>query len=420
MNCLKRILLLLFTALSCMTLSAKENSPKTILVVSGWQDVNIGDIAHTPGLLHILETYLPDANIIVWEKNVGKEVEEFLYKNFPKIKIVHGAIDQNVQVDSKEVLDAFQTADLMIHSSGPYIVGQHHLEAWVKYTNGKPFGIFGTTIPKVDNRLKSLLNQAAFIYTRETASMDVLKQAGITGDPIKFVPDATFFFNLHDKKKGNAFLKANALEKGKFICAIPRLRRTPYYLIKNRHLWSEAKIREVEAHNNKYKEEDHAKLREAIISWVRKTGNKVLVCPEMTYQVDIMDELLIDPLPADVKPYVIKRGYWLPDEAATVYAASYAVLSFDCHSPIIAAANGIPFFYLRQPDDTIKGQMYYDLGYSDWIFEIEETTGAQVTSRLAEIKTHYPEAKRKIKNSRKEISDIYKKACMPIRNLLYR
>lgn len=410
---------MLLVALSCITLSAKGNSPKTILVVSGWQDVNIGDIAHTPGLLHILETYLPDANIIVWEKNVGKEVEELLYKSFPKIKIVHGTVDQHVRIDSKEVLDAFQASDLMIHSSGPYIVGQYHLEAWVKHTNGKPFGVFGTTIPKVDNRLKSLLNQAAFIYTRETASIDVLKQAGITGSHIAFVPDATFFFNLQDKKRGDAFLKANGLEKGKFICAIPRLRRTPYYLIKNRHLWSEAKIREVETHNNKYKEEDHSKLREAIVGWVRKTGNKVLVCPEMTYQVDIMDELLIDPLPADVKPYVIKRGYWLPDEAASVYAASFAVLSFDCHSPIIAAANGVPFFYLRQPDDTIKGQMYYDLGYSDWIFEIEETTGTQVNDRLTEIETHYTEAKSKVRSSRKEISDIYKKACRPIRNLLY-
>ena len=67
--------------------------------------MNIGDIAHTPGLLHILETYLPDANIIVWEKNVGKEVEEFLYKNFPKIRIVHGTVDKNVHVDAQEVLE---------------------------------------------------------------------------------------------------------------------------------------------------------------------------------------------------------------------------------------------------------------------------------------------------------------------------
>ena len=74
--------------------------------------------------------------------------------------------------------------------------------------------------------------------------------------------------------------------------------------------WDEDKIREVEETNARYKEKDHAKLREAIITWVRETGLKVLVCPEMTYQVGIMDELVIGPLPEDVKANVVKRGYW--------------------------------------------------------------------------------------------------------------
>lgn len=52
----------------------------------------------------------------------------------------------------------------------------------------------------------------------------------------------------------------------------------------------------------KYKERDHAKLREAMIAWVRETGNNVLFCSEMTYLVDRMDERLIDPLPEDVNP----------------------------------------------------------------------------------------------------------------------
>jgi hypothetical protein len=35
-----------------------ENGKKPhILLVSGWQTVNIGDIAHTPGLIHLLKTY---------------------------------------------------------------------------------------------------------------------------------------------------------------------------------------------------------------------------------------------------------------------------------------------------------------------------------------------------------------------------
>lgn len=167
-------------------------------------------------------------------------------------------------------------------------------------------------------------------------------------------------------------------------------------------------MKQVEETNEKYKEMDHAKLREAMIAWVRETGNKVLVCPEMTYQIEIMDELLINPLPEDIKPFVVKRGYWLPDEAASVYAKAHTVLSFECHSPIIAAANGTPCFYLRQPEDTIKGQMYYDLGFSDWTFEIEKVNGKQIADRLREVWKDYSNAKRKLKLSMNNVESIYR------------
>src|SRR5690606_29295596 len=148
---------------------------------------------------------------------------------------------------------------------------------------------------------------------------------------ISFAPDATFYLSIHNESKTLRFMIKNKLENKKFICAIPRLRKTPYYRTYPGRHWTKEKINQIDELNNKYKEVDHAKLRVAMIAWVRETGNKVLVCPEMTYEVDIMDELLIDPLPEDVKPYVVKHGYWLPDEAASIYAKAHTVLSFECH-----------------------------------------------------------------------------------------
>jgi polysaccharide pyruvyl transferase WcaK-like protein len=392
--------------------SHNQENNMTILLVSGWQDVNIGDIAHTPGLLHVLETYLPIANVILWKRSKSDEVEELLKKNFPKVEIIYGNVDDEKNVTNPEIIDAFHKADLMIHGSGPNIVGQAHLEAWVKNSN-KPFGIFGVTIQNIDENRKLLLEKASFIYTRETASLEVLKSHGLTGKHISFAPDATFHFHLKDEFKAIGFLNDNDLEERKFICVIPRLRITPYYRI-NQSNWSESRIREVNELNEKFKEIDHAKLRHAMITWVRETKNKVLVCPEMTYQVDIMDELLIDPLPADVKPYVLKRGYWLPDEAASVYARAHTLLSFECHSPIIALAAGTPAMYLRQPEDTIKGQMYYDLGVSDWVFEINDTEGEQIANRLMDVYRRYDNAKGTAKSVIDRASDIYKNACASI------
>lgn len=401
-----------------LSASAGKKYP-TILLVSGWQDVNIGDIAHTPGLLHILETFLPGSKVILWKRSNGEEVKRLINKNFPKVKILYGGVNAGKDAENPEIMKAFEESDLMLHGSGPMLVGADNLACWMKHSPRKPFGVFGATIQNPDVDHTTILKKAAFIFTRETHSIQHLKNAGIEGPHIKFAPDATFYLNIRNEKKGNQFLLDHKLEEKKFICAIPRLRYTPYHRINpNKNGWSDEKIKQVEEINQKYMEPDHAKLREAMVAWVRETGNKVLVCPEMTYQVDIMDELLINPLPEDVKPYVIKRGYWLPDEAATIYAKAHSVLSFECHSPIIAAANGTPFFYLRQLEDTIKGQMYYDLGFDNWTFEIDNTEGKQVADRLRQVWSDYPAALAILKDRMDRVSEIYDDRVAFIKDLI--
>lgn len=387
---------------------ASQKANPTILLISGWQDVNIGDIGHTPGLLHVLETFMPHATIILWKRSNGEEVKKLLNHNFPKVKIIYGNVTKDKDVENPEITEAFQKADVMIHGSGPMLVAADNLASWMKYSD-KPFGIYGATLENPSPYHQDILKKASFIFTRETKSIEHLRKVGITGEHVQFAPDATFFIHIRNDQKAFAFLKENGLEDRKFICVVPRLRYTPYHKFNaNSNGWSAEKIKLVEETNEKYKEIDHEKLRQAMIAWVRETGNKVLVCPEMTYQVDIMDELLINPLPADVKPFVVKRGYWLPDEAASVYAKAHTVLSFECHSPIIAAANGTPCFYLRQPEDTIKGQMYYDLGFNDWTFEMNETTGEQLTQRLREVWKDYKKAKTQLRTNMDKVAGIYK------------
>ncbi|MGN7720027.1 polysaccharide pyruvyl transferase family protein [Chitinophaga sp. 22620] len=380
-------------------LKATGKERPVLLVVSGWQDVNIGDIAHTPGLIALLKSRIKGVRIILWKRAASKIVDDMLQRHYPEVQVVHGSFDKDFSVQSPEVLQAFKDADFFIHGSGPSVVAADHLRCWSKQT-GKGFGIFGVTIQDISPSLQELLGKSSFIFTRETASIEVLRKKGLQGEHIAFAPDATFVMDIQDKGRADEFMKKHDLSPRKFICAVPRLRFTPYYKIRpNRGGWSEERIKQVDEVNEKYKEADHAKLRAAMITWVKETGNKVLVCPEMSYQVEIMKELLIDPLPEEIKPFIVTHDYWLPDEAASVYAQASAVLSFECHSPIIAAANGTPCFYLRQPTDTIKGQMYYDLGFNDWVFEIDNTSGEQVSGRLMDVYRNYPAALDKVKEA---------------------
>jgi len=388
-------------------LRASGKANPVLLITSGWQDVNIGDIAHTPGLLAVLKKRMPKARIILWKKSRSEKVETMLGQHYPDVRIIHGAVNEAFVPQAEEVKAAFAEADLFIHGSGPSVMAADYLQAWHRQTR-KPFGLFGVTIQDLTPELKALLEHASFIYTRETASVEVLRKGGLAGSHIAFAPDATFALTIQDKPRAAAFLREHQLDNRKFIVVVPRLRYTPYHQFKpNNNGWNADRIRMVEEVNAKWKEIDHAKLREAMVAWVRTTKNKVLVCPEMTYQVDIMDELLIDPLPADVKPYVVKRGYWLPDEAASLYARAHTILSFECHSPIIAAANGTPCFYLRQPQDTIKGQMYYDLGLGDWTFEIEQSTGQQITDRLMQVHADYARAQTNVRTALRKVEAQY-------------
>jgi hypothetical protein len=80
---------------------------------------------------------------------------------------------------------------------------------------------------------------------------------------------------------------------------------------------------------------------------------------------------------------VINRvRYWLTDEAASVYRHAEALIGFECHSPILCAARGVTGFYVRQPEDTIKGQMYYDLKLDDRVAEVDEVDGKSLADKF--------------------------------------
>lgn len=179
---------------------------------------------------------------------------------------------------------------------------------------------------------------ARFVFTRDTDSLKALTSAGISGPQMAFGPDATFALDLRDQVAATALMKTHALEPGRFMCAVPRLRWTPYWEIHpERVAPNPARI----AVNDQFAERDHAKLREGITAWVHATGMRVLLAPEMTYAVSRLRPLLFEGLPPDVKPHVaVMDRYWLTAEAASVYANAALVVSFEQHSPIMAIAAG--------------------------------------------------------------------------------
>lgn len=348
--------------------------PKRLVLRSSWQTVNIGDIAHTPGVLVLLEKHLPDVEVRLWPSKVDNGVEEMLAARFPKVQIVRG----------EDVKKAFEECDFLLHGSGPSLVAQGDVVKWSQAT-GKPYGVYGITFSgqqnpaskkkATDAALKpvqtiDVLSGARFVYFRDSVSLALAQKMGCTCPVMEYGPDGAFAVDLRDDAKAEAFLKANGLEHGKFLCCIPRMRNTPYWTLPEK----KAKIDEAKhARNEAMKDHDGKPLLDAIVSVIKNTDLKVLLCPEDKTQMQIGKEMLYDKLPEDVKTRVIWReNYWLTDEAISTYRRSAGLFGHEMHSPIMCIGNGIPAIVCRWAEQTSKGYMWRDIGLGEWLFDLDK------------------------------------------------
>src|SRR6266571_8237765 len=80
---------------------ATPPKPKTILLQSAWDTVNIGDIGHTPGTLRIIEQHLPDVTVILWAMKLDERVTAMLRARFPKVEILQGSLAGTTERDEQ-------------------------------------------------------------------------------------------------------------------------------------------------------------------------------------------------------------------------------------------------------------------------------------------------------------------------------
>ena len=412
-------------------LSAAEKAPPAkavrqprILLRGSWQSVNIGDIGHTPGAMRLIEKYFPEAEVTLWHGTLGHGSDEFLKRAFPRLKFVSGAVGADGKPTTPALMAAWDDHDFMLHGSGSGFGARAQLASWHRAT-AKPFGVFGVSDDPIsgfgpgrdpeggslaalraaarklppthlDAETRWIVERSSFMFTRETLTRDFYVAQGVRAPILEFGPDAQLGMSDRDDARGAAYLKTHGLADGRFICVIPRLRYTPYYRMGTAKRVANDDIKD--ALNARWKERDSEKLRDLIVRYVRATGNKVLACAEVTYQIELAKEMLFDPLPADVRKNVVWRdSFWLPDEAAAIFARAEALVCMDCHSPLIAYHHGTPAFYVRNATDTWKGQMYADIGVADWLFEADATSGEELWSRLAPLHADPAKARARVK-----------------------
>lgn len=392
MNITRKIIIvsiLLFGLLSSNKIFAGSDSKRPVILLrSGWQVENIGDIAHTPGFLALAEKYIPKAEVIFWPyyHYLPDYEVAMLKKRFPKMKIVLGKLSPEGVASTPELADAIIKSDILINNSGPATLGWAELTAYKKST-GKPIGVYGVTYGLYGTPEKKILSDAEFVFFRDTVSLNRAKKEGIHAKLMTWGPDAAFATDVEDKTKAEAFLKANNLQTGKFVCFIPKQRITPSWLHVKKNKPFDA---ERNARNEAMKDLDHAPMIEAITAVVRQTNLKVLIVSEDETEISIGKDWVFDKLPEDVKPRVVwRKTEWFTDEAVSVYKRSAGLVSHEQHSPIMCIGNGIPALLVRWDEQSSKGYMWNTIGLQNWLFDFDKE---------ADIKRYVPAVLDMVKN----------------------
>lgn len=362
---------------------------KNILLYSGWATHNIGDIGHTPGTLRYLEQFVPEAKVSCWLRKSNEAVLAMLQRRFPKVTFVQGNLDGAGKATTPELQTAFDNATLFLYNSGMHFTRYWQPPSGLVKTclaKGKRVGLYGQSFDGFRDEdaatLPDLLSQVSFIFTRDTESLLFLRSQNVKPPVLEFGPDGCFGIDVRDDAKAGAFMKENGLEPRKFLAVILRTDR------------------EVGANKNKPDAADAVaggpemwatKLREVITDWVKRTGWKVVLVPEVEKEIAPAKKMLLDPLPEEIRAKVVHRDhFWNADEAVSLYAQAHALVAVEPHSCIMALAHSTPAIHFFTRKHGYKAWMFRDIGLSEWLIDIDTEPAGRVTAALERIRTDYP------------------------------
>lgn len=360
---------------------------KHIVLHSGWQTCNIGDIGHTPGTLRRLEEELPEASITVLLHRWNADVLQMLRRRFPRVTFLPSSIGE----EHDDWAEVFETCDLVIQNSGMHynhVYGYGYDPTVLRrcVAAQKPFGLYGHSFDGFHadrgEEMPDLLRQAEFIYCRDSLSLAYLRDYGLAPKILDWGPDGCFGIDVIDDVKAIAFLAEAGLEEGEFLSVTMRT-NTPSLEggtgnLLNPRVPTPRQI----AENERWADS----LRQVICGWVAATGKKVLLSPEVDKEIAMARRLLLEQLPGEVQSHVVLRDhFWNVDEAASVYARAAAVVSMEPHSCIVALANGTPAIHYFSPNHGRKAHMFADIGLADWLHNIHEVPPQAIVKILKEI-----------------------------------
>nr|MDQ3625182.1 polysaccharide pyruvyl transferase family protein [Verrucomicrobiota bacterium] len=377
-------------------------------------------IGHTPGTLRVLEQHLPEVKVVLWAMNLDERVTAMLRARFPKLEIVQGSLVKD-SAGNEKLHAAIRSCDLFIRNSG---MGQDTSFMQFCQKNGKPYGLFGQSYfpdmvegPGAEARI-AMLNGASFIYTRETKTLGILKGAGVKTPVLEFGPDGCFGIDVRHDARGLAAMQKLGLEERKFITLQLRTHTPSHPGVDDKR---PQKLNPLHPTPQMIADDERraAKYCDLITRWVKNTGHKVLIAPEVKKEMEHNKRFIYDRLPAEIQQHVVNlETFWNADEAASIFARAHTVVCHEPHSPIIALANGTPIIHTYSEFHSPKCWMFKDIGLPEWLLEMDETPVEKMAETLFAIDADYAGAQAKVKKAMAYVHECFGRSMQTVKNIV--
>lgn len=395
-----------------------------ILVRSSWTFSNIGDIGITPGMLRLIQRYIPEAHVILSPAAEYEKITNYVKARFPEYESVRGHLGKTFDPPTPALVEAYKKADMLIYASGPIFHYGHQpydgpvrTDGWRSFNwNGpmdaasplymartlkKPYGIYGQEFnyfgSPSDVVFRDLFGTAAFLYTRDSDSLNYLKSVNVTAPEMASATDSTFGFDFIDEEYGKAALQRFNLKEREYMCVLIRSSAHSFTTVEQEKAHSE-------------------KLRGVITRWVRELKLPVLLAPETEREIVPGKKLIIDPLPEDVRSQVrYQDQFWMPDQAIAVYKRARLLLSMEPHSIILTLRYQTPCILSSVVMAGRKRQIMSDLGMGDWLFDIDKVSQSDLEAAVWGIHQNYSQAQEKCRNAIKIVNNLEEKAMKFVR-----
>lgn len=407
--------LLSTAAAPLLNAQGKARKRPSILLISGWNLYNIGDVAITPGFLRLVQTHFPEAHVTVLLQTFPKEVGDYLKQRFPDVSIIPNEFKGGEKL-SPQMEEAFRGADLLVLNSGMTLSYGYYGVEWDRYISrlisflkahelGVPFGIYGHSfdkiVPHADILYRDVLSRAAFIYTRDSESLKVLQNNGVKAKEMAFGPDSTFAFDLRPEADAREFCRAHEVEPGKYTAFIPRL--------------------DVNRFRNDGREKEHAAQTRAMIErYVESSKEPVVLVHEVTRMLEPVKTMVFDQLSESARKHVrYKPDFWMPDAAAAAYEKARMVVSMEMHSIILGLAAGTPSIHPYFAEAGLKQWMMRDIGLPEWLMNQDEVAPEKIAEAMLAVHKNTPDARAKtaramefVRKRQKETMAVVKRSAM--------